>query len=184
MTQPLTDRLGSSLAAIQRAQLPRLPFLAVWEYRVIAFTPGPPVTIDCQAIDPDAIATLPPTLVGVTLWPGPSGFVAVPTIGSIVRVQFINGDPSKAAIVGLDPNVQPTLVFGYAPVIELGDVTASPLAKAGPLTTLYTALGVWAAAVSGALSAAGFPIAAPEAAFQAALTTATTATPTTKVLGT
>lgn len=182
MTQPaplpVTDRLGTSLAAITRAQVPRLPFLAVWEYAVIAVTPGPPVLIDCQAIDPDELIAIPPTLVGVTLWPGPSGFVAVPPVGSKVRIQFINGDPSHYAVVGLDPNIEPTLVFGYTTgTIQLGDVTATPLVKSAAYAALVAALTKFATGLNPTT------LAAQATALVAAIGLLPPA-PTTKVLGT
>lgn len=188
MTQPaalpVTDRLGTSLAAITRAQVPRLPFFAVSEYAVVSVTPGPPVLIDCQAIDPDELLSLPPTLVGLTLWPGPSGFVAVPVIGSTIRVQFLNGDPSRPVVVGLDPNIQPTLVFGYVNgTMQLGDIGAQPLAHASWLTYVAAAVEVFAAAIGTTPTLPGI-VAAANALVIALSPPAYVPSPTVKVLGT
>jgi hypothetical protein len=179
------DRLQGALRRVNAALNPRQVFAMVWEYAVIVAKPGPPVTIDCAAVDTETTAHLPAQLTGLVLWPGPSGFVAQPPPGSIVRVAFINGDPSKPTVVGLDPNATPLLVFGFVTAtMQLGDQTATPLAKATPLVSFLTALQAWSVAVSGALSTAGFPIAPAQAALVSAIATAQTATPTVKVLGT
>jgi hypothetical protein len=145
------DRLKEAFADIIQAMLPRLLYLATWEYSVLAATPGPPTKIDCRAVDPGTEAALPQTLTQLTLWPGPSGFVAVPTPGSIVRVSFVNGDPSKPAIVGLDPASTPLLVMGFVnTVVQLGDASAVPLTKAPWSTALEVALAAFAAALAAA----------------------------------
>jgi hypothetical protein len=185
MTLTVDDRLITSLRRVNAAINPRLPFDAQWEYRVIVATPGPPVKIDCEAVDPETTATLPAQITGLVLWPGPSGFLAVPQSGSIVRIGFINGDPSKPIVQGLDPDSTPTLAMGFVvSTMQLGDVSAQPLAHSGPLVTFLGALQDWSVAVAGALSSAGFPIAIAQAKLVAAIAVAQAATPTVKVLGT
>jgi hypothetical protein len=180
MTVP--DRMRDALEGINRALNPREVFALQWEYAVIDAKPGPPVTIDCAAVDAETTEHLPAQLTGLTLWPGPSGFVAQPAPGSIVRVGFINGDPSKPVVVGLDPNATALLVMGFATLIQLGDQGATPVAKAPPIVSFLAALQTWTAAVAGALSSAGFPIVAAQAALVTAIASAQTATPATKVL--
>lgn len=183
MTVP--DRMRDALSSINRALNPREVFALQWEYSVIDAKPGPPVVIDCAAVDAETTEHLPAQLTGLILWPGPSGFVAQPAPGSIVRVGFINGDPSKPTVIGLDPNATSLLVFGFVTVtMQLGDQSATPVAKAAPLVTFLGALQTWSAAVAGALSTAGFPIVAPQAALVTAIASASSSTPATKVLAT
>jgi hypothetical protein len=183
MSDPLVpDRLQGSLRRINSALNSDQVFTKVWEYRVIDANPGPPVTIDCAVVDAEAAAHLPPQLVGLVLWPGPSGFVSVPKPASIVRIGFVNADPSKPIVVGLDPNSTPVSVFGFAEVtVQLGDPTAAPLtpaAWAAGVATALTALGV-------SLTSAGVGPLAPLAAIGTALQIAMAGLPppaTTKVL--
>jgi len=145
-----SDRLATALRSVNDAINPRLAFLATWEYRVLAATPGPPTTIDCSALDAETSAVLPQQLAGLTLWPGPSGLVAVPQTGSIVRIAFVNGDPSKPAVVGLDPNGTPLLVMGFVEtVLQLGDASAAPVTPTA-----------WSAGVAAALLELGTSLAA------------------------
>jgi hypothetical protein len=182
MTTSVPDRMREAFEGINEALNPRQVFALTWEYSVIAAKPGPPVTIDCAVVDTETSAHLPSQLTGLVLWPGPSGFVAVPQPKSIVRIGFINGDPSKPFVEGLDPNSTPLLVMGFATLIQFGDQGATPVAKATPLVTFLGALQTWAVAVAGALSSAGFPIVAPQAALVAAIASASSSTPATKVL--
>lgn len=108
----MSDRLAVALSSILRALQPKLAYYATYEYQTISATPivippaplpaGTTVMISCQAIDPPVLVTFPSVLT-LPLWPGPSGLVAIPSPGTLVRVQFINGDPARAVIVGLDP---------------------------------------------------------------------------------
>lgn len=107
-----SDRMAVALQGILDALLPTLAYYATYEYRVLAALPltpppaplvaGTPVTIDCVAIDPPVLATFPREL-NLALWPGPSGLVAIPAVGSLVRVGFVNGSPSRPFVAGLDP---------------------------------------------------------------------------------
>lgn len=157
MTQSVPDRMRQSLERINGTLNPDQVFALQWEYSVISASPGPPVTIDCEAIDKETTAHLPPQLVGLVLWPGPSGFVAQPSPQSIVRVGFVNGDPSKPYVAGLDPNDTPLLVMGFADLIQLGDPSATPItpstwaqALAVALTTFATGLNSTTVAANGA----------------------------------
>lgn len=102
----MSDRLREAIEAVLDALQPRLKYFALWEYRVVVVSPGPPVKIDARSTIDDM-----PDLAGIELWPGPSGAIAVPMIGSRVRVGFINGDPARPAIFGLDPESSPTLTM-------------------------------------------------------------------------
>ncbi len=179
----MSDHLINSLQRVNQALNPRQAYLAVWEYRVIAAQPGPPVKIDCSAIDPETQAVLPQQLVGLVLWPGASGFVAVPQPGTIVRVQFVNGDPSKPAVVGLDPSGTPLLVYGFGTVVQLGDESATPLTPTTWSAALAVDLSTFAAAMVAVATGPLAPIAAPATALQTAIGALPPAA-TTKVLAT
>jgi hypothetical protein len=181
VTQPVPDRLTGSMRRINRALNPRDVYAVTWEYQVILAKPGPPVTIDCEAIDTETTAVLPLQIVGLVLWPGPSGFVAVPAPGTIVRIGFVNADPGKPFVAGLDPNGTPTIVYGFATVIQLGDATATPVTPTTWAAALAVALTTFSAAMFAAATGPLTPMAAPAA----ALNTAVGALPpaaTTKVL--
>jgi hypothetical protein len=139
------DRLIESLRGVNAALNPRLAYALQWEYRVLIAAPGPPVTIDCEVVDPETAAVLPRQLVGLQLWPGPSGIVAVPQPGTIVRVGFTNGDPAKPTVQGLDPSATPLLIMGFvSTVLRLGDQSAAPLTPAAWGAALTVALSVFA----------------------------------------
>ncbi len=135
----MSDRLRGAFEDILDALLPRLNYYVLWEYRVVLVSPGPPVTIDARTSDPSM-----PDLAGVRIWPGPGGVIAVPAIGSRIRVGFINGDPSRPAVLGLDPESQPTLtMIGGAPgafVARVGDTVSVPGVQAGGATVIGTIL--------------------------------------------
>jgi hypothetical protein len=171
----MSDRGKRALERIIGALLPTLAAYVTWDYTVLAARPGPPVTVDLVTTD-----TANPfgPLTNITLWPGPDGGVAVPTAGKLVRVRFTNGDQTKPEICGLDPTDTPAIVYQFGLQVLLGSAAATPIALALPITTLDTALGVWAAAVATALQSAGFPITAPTATLQTAILAAITATPT------
>lgn len=120
----MSDRLLSAFDRLLTLLRPRLAYYAVWEYRVVAASGTGPVKLDARAVSP--LCPMP-DLAGMTLWPGPSGCYAVPVSGSSVRVAFVDGDPSKPAIVGLDPASEPTIVYlsGTGPAVaRVGDHAA------------------------------------------------------------
>lgn len=130
----MSDRLLSALDRILTLLRPRLAFFATWEYRVVTATGTGPVTVDARAVSP--LCPMP-DLAGITLWPGPSGAYAVPAVGSRVRVAYVDGDPTKPCIVGLDPQAAPTLVYlsGTGPAVaRVGDtvtITSAEILAAG-----------------------------------------------------
>ncbi len=134
------DRLSGAFLRIIKALLPRLIYAGTYEYRVLVATIGPPTMIDCVAVDPDVAAVLPVELNELTLWPGPSGAVAVPSPGTTVRIAFANMDPSKPMVVGLDPTTPPTTVQMYAGAVQIGDATGLPLAHSAELITFAAAV--------------------------------------------
>jgi hypothetical protein len=181
VTQPVSDRLRSALVRTNIALNPRLAFSLEWEYRVLVATPGPPVKIDCEFVDPEETGVLPAQLVGLVLWPGPSGIVAQPVPGTIVRIGFVNGDPSKPAVVGLDPNATPLLVMGFATLLRMGDASAQPVAHAAWVAGVIASLQAFAAALTASVTLPN--VIACGATLSGALA-AVPASPTTKLLGT
>lgn len=178
-----TDRLRSALERTNSALNPRQVYALQWEYQVISATPGPPVTIDCSAIDAETQAVLPAQLTGLVLWPGSSGLVAVPQPGTLVRIGFVNGDPTKPVVVGLDPHGTPLLVMGFATLLQLGDASAAPVTPSTWAAALATDLTVFATAMAAAATGPLAPMAAPATALETALG-ALPPPATTKVLAT
>lgn len=132
----MADRLLTSLRAIIRALAPSLAYYAVWEYRVVSVdTSTPPITISAN---PTGASPFGPQS-KITLWPGPTGSVAVPQVGSLVRLQFADGSGTKPMLVGLDPSSPPAMVF-------VGSVAAPAAARVGDSVAVT---GVSAAAPTG-----------------------------------
>lgn len=147
MTQPV-DRLTASMQAILSALLPSLYCYVQWEMNVVsASPPSPPglpgtpsvfttpAMVTCTPIDAKVAALLPQS-VNIPMWPGPSGAVSLPTVGSIVRVGFINADPSKPAIMGTDPQTMPTVSLVGA--LKVFASTATDPGAGALLTALET----------------------------------------------
>ena len=131
---------------------------------------------------------LPDTL-PLSPWGGP-GDSAKLRPGSRVRVAFFAGDPSQPIADSYEPGVLPLertvdaeAIMHVGPSAALVELAKGPIpiALAPPITTFFSALQTWSAAVAGALSTAGFPIAGPQAALVAAIGTASSNTPATKV---
>lgn len=146
-----TDRLRGAFLAMVRAVVPQLLFFGTYEAKVV--TSSAPSAVQSQlggvtwvvsaAFTDVAIAKVLPPLANLTMWPGPVWGYSQPAPGSLVRVSFVNGDPSKPAIVGLDPSTPPTLVSIGAPVGT--PPLASPLVLSAPLVSLFTSAGAAAA---------------------------------------
>lgn len=132
----MSDREREALRDILDAMLPELVFMVAHSYRVRSATvaAGPPrqvkVTADYEGPRPGLL----PNVVNIVVWPGPSGSYAKPAAGSLVRVGFVDADPTKPAIVGLDPNVPPDeITLG-----EAGDYVALA-SKVADFLTAYNA---------------------------------------------
>jgi hypothetical protein len=164
-------------------------FLAGYLYRIVtqSDTDG---RVQLQIVEgtdgvPDALPLSP--------WPGMSGDSAKFALGSTVRVAFLRGDPSQPIVDSYQPGVLPIKrtvdasfevdVGPTAPLVALAG-GAQPVALAPAITTFLSALQTWTAAVAGALSGLGTPIAGPQGALVTAIGTATSGTPATKVTAT
>jgi hypothetical protein len=172
-----SDRLKVNMERLFELMLPRLAYYVQWEMQVVTATP---TTVSCAPIDPDAVALFGPA-VNVTLWPGVSGAIAQPAPGTVVRVAFINGDPARPAIVGLDPTGTPLTVAApsVGPYVIAGG--ASPIVPTPWATGLATALAAMASALATAttvanVAAAGTALESALAALPSPATTKVTAT--------
>lgn len=130
----MTDRLRNAIRAVLQGMLPTLPNFLKWRYAVVGVTPGRPVTISGTPVSSNCPHG---DLANITLRPGPDGGYAVPAIGSIVTIEFIEGNPELPEVCGLDPSVPATLTTlggGAIPVARAGDpvrVTFSVTAPSG-----------------------------------------------------
>ena len=130
------DRFRASQEAILSGFLTSQAAYARWEYRVAGVTPGPPVTVSGVPVDPVRCPFGP--LANITLWPGPDGGYAVPAAGSLVLVEFHDGNVAKPAVCGLDPSVPAaltTLGGGVVPLARVGDtitITPTEFAQGAP----------------------------------------------------
>jgi hypothetical protein len=162
--------------------LPFLSYMVPWEFTVVAATPSPTpplVTLDLVAVD---LARCPvPILNAIPLWPGPSGAVAVPAIGTIALVRFADGNPTKPRVCGLDANAIPTLVEAYSSgLVQVGDATAQPVAHATWVANLQGDLVAFASSMGGATD----PVVKAAAIALGAALALTVPSPTTKLVAT
>lgn len=119
-----TDRLTGILRAVIQALIPKLAFWVQWEYTVTLAAPNTgtgTVQVSGTASSPDAPIH---QIANIDIWPDAGGSVALPAVGSRVRVGFVDADGRKPAIVGLDPLVPPTKVF-LACGLEAGTIALS-----------------------------------------------------------
>jgi hypothetical protein len=155
VTQPVpesTDRLKASLETLFRIMGPRVAYTLQWEGVVLLATPptpspafvsavyqGPatftkPAMVNVQLTDAEAVEVFGASFasIPIPIWGDASGFLCVPTIGSLVRVGFVNANPAKPYIAGTDPMIAPTVSAGVI-------LRAQTLAL---IPTLAAALGV------------------------------------------
>lgn len=147
-------------------------FARSYLYRVAGQLPDGRLAL--QALD-----TAVPDMTPVKPWSGIPGATAKLTPGSIVRASFPSGDPGQV-VVDLFDDTKPIQVSIDAEVLVQLAGGAAPVALAPAIVTFLGALQTWAAAVAGALSSAGFPITAAQAALVTAIGTAQTSTPALK----
>jgi hypothetical protein len=184
-TATVTRLMAAFVSLVREAA--RTATLKIYQYRVVS--EGVDNRLVLQAVNPTA--GMPDTL-PLSLWPGMSGDSATLKPSSLVLVHFVeagNNKPPQPVVLGCDPTSIPVKrVVDATAELDVGP-SASLVSIAGGVSTVslspalgifFTALGTWATAVAGALSSAGFPIVAAEAAFQRAITTAANNTPAKK----
>lgn len=122
-----TSRLNAAWKALFAQLDPDRAFRAVYEYRVVTLTGN---RLNLQ---PVLVSTGMPTLQRVPIWPGVGGAKISPALGSSVIVAFINGDPSRPAVVGfIDADSS-----GFVPTsVSLGGGT-SPVARVNDTVVIY-----------------------------------------------
>jgi len=181
------NRLLAALRALIPHLLPRLPFLGMYRYRVVARNIDG--RLQLQAVN-RALGL--PDVLPISIVPGLPGMTTEPTLGSIVLVEFLEGDPAKPRVthfsdeaggfvpVSLTLDAQTTVRVGpsAAQVALAGGV--QPLAMGPQVEALASALSVFAAAAGSATTAA--QIAAAAATLQGTLS-GITGYATTKVTG-
>jgi len=161
---PSPDRLKGSLETLFRLMGPRAPYTIQWEGIVLLAIPpvavtqpvppavvavGPmvfatPGMVNVQLTDPESIAIFGPAFssIPIPIWADASGIVSLPTVGSLVRVGFVNASPSKPYIAGLDPMVLPTvslamvlraMIAPAVPTFPAAATTAAAILNATPV---------------------------------------------------
>jgi hypothetical protein len=124
------DRLKGVIEELVTAAIERvivqgdvLVYFAEWLYTVESVGSG---TANVRSTDPRL-----PDLANVPLWQGVGGAIAVPAVGSQVRVKFLNADRTKPVIAGLDTNApQSVAIDGGGPAVgRVGDGVKIPLVQ-------------------------------------------------------
>jgi hypothetical protein len=103
-------------------------FYAPWEYRVVTRS------ADRYALQIVRASSGMPNLASVKIRPGVAGLRALPKLGSLVLVQFVNGDPARPVIVGFDDaegsgfettDMRLGLASATDPVVRMSDLQAA-----------------------------------------------------------
>ena len=93
------DRLLTALRNLIRAEFPQYTYSGCYEYSIQAVNSSTGA-IDAQPTD-GSISL--PSLANVTMGPSILGEMAQATMGNTCLVEFINADPTKPRIIGLNP---------------------------------------------------------------------------------
>jgi hypothetical protein len=106
------DRLLNSFEALVRASFPRLFYAGLFDYVITAVNgEAPSFTCDVEPVDPDIGL---PDCNAVALVASVSSMTSTPDVGMSVVVAFLDGNPTKPRIVGIE-------AAGANPVARLGD---------------------------------------------------------------
>lgn len=113
MTQPaVDDRIMAALRSLIREEFPRLKFFGIYEYTIKSVSGSAP-DVKISASPTDASIGLP-DLVDITEQPSISGITSLPQSGLTCVVGFLNADPTRPVILGVES-------LGVNPVARLGD---------------------------------------------------------------
>lgn len=115
MTEPnANDRLLDNFRALVRAELESmgLQYVGVFGYTIKQVSGSPP-NVQISAAPDDPSLGLP-DLVNILEAPGVDGITTIPTAGIGCRVAFVDRDPTKPVIIGVNS-------LGVNPVARLGD---------------------------------------------------------------
>ena len=106
------DRIKAAIRAIIREEFSRMTYRGFFSYSIVAINGSPPnVTLDCTPSDPTVGL---PSLQDIPMQPGIDGITTIPSAGMGCVVFFLDADPTKPRIFGLDS-------LGVNPVARLGD---------------------------------------------------------------
>ncbi len=130
-----SDRATASIRNLIRSELASMLYCAPWEYTIAAGTSS---KADLVSSDPRM-----PDLTNVPYAPGLLGEKVTPAPGSLCTVAFINADPARARIVGIEgtpllSEINATLIRlagGVRPTAAMGDL-------AGPFPIVATGIKV------------------------------------------
>lgn len=162
--------------------------MAAWQpgcFEYVVVTSYPNGTADLMPNDPTR--GLPPVS-GVQVWSGLPGGTVQPAVGSHLSLVMLDTRQSKPVVLGAFDTTTATMIQVAAnviqltaPVIQAGDSSAEPLAKAEWVSALVSALVEFATALSTSVTLAN--VIASGTTLGTALAALTPA-PTTKLLGT
>jgi hypothetical protein len=192
-TSPVSQLLNDLQALV--VKFSGRKFLATYLYRIVRQNSDGRLQLQIGQPTDGLPDTLP-----IEPWTGLSGASAKYALGSMVRVSFFAGDPSRPIVDSYQPGALPlesTIDAAPSPAGEGGIVHigasskmvelaggADAVALSTPIKTFLQALQTWSVAVSGALSTAGFPVVGPQGDLVTAITTAKQSTPATKTKAT
>jgi hypothetical protein len=126
------DRLMAAFRALVGVELARLKYAGFFQYGITGSHGEPPnVTLDCEPSDPGLGL---PSLVKVPMQPGIDGITSKPESGIGCVVTFLNADPTRPVIVGVDS-------LGVNPVARLGDQVTMFLPQPTPIVITASIVG-------------------------------------------
>ena len=135
-----TDRVTGAMVRIVDTLTAASRFCAPWEYRVVRLSGE---RVDLQTV---RVSSGMPDLRNVRVRPS-AGCRAHLTLGSLVLVSFVNGDPSRPVVTSTEEADAP----GFVPAdlyLQAGTTGASPTEHATSAEALVLALNVWLTALS------------------------------------
>lgn len=112
MTQD--DRIYRDMRELIRAEVRALgiDFAGLYSYTIVGVTGDPPsCLVDAVPVDPSRGL---PGIIRLRLSPDVGGISSRPDVGLGCRVAFLDRDPSRPVVVGVDP-------MGDSPIARLGD---------------------------------------------------------------
>lgn len=184
-----STRLSTTLAKFVR-EASRVDFTTPYLYRVVL--QGVDGRVFLQAVT--SASGVPDTL-PISVW-GPAGITAKVTPGTLVVVEFLNGDPARPIARSFDSTPPPIEIDLTAPLTTVagaltvtGPITAAavgatsiivaggtePIAAAGPLLSALSAIGAALTTIAGAITPPSAPAVAAATAANTAIANAAAA---------
>jgi hypothetical protein len=179
-TDGAVERLRSSVRSLVQQELSAMLFFGTWEYVVApSLGLGTTSTVDCTPTDPRMPPLTNVPIKGI-------GVVAAPLAGTICRIQFVNGNPSRPECTAIEGTTEPLMTIKATTLLIYNTLATLMSAAGGGALLAVTLQPLLATAITAALTAQGAPapptavaqvIAA--AAFQAGFATGLTPSPAT-----